>query len=98
MAQKREKMLKTQPKQSTTPVAKPTLKPTLKTIPQPTVTKKVSIVNRLGDKPKKINDRLGKRIEERLGKPLPKGTIVLGGHILGPKPTAQRAQYSRKTL
>ena len=57
---------------------------------------KKSLGDRLGAKPKTLNDRLGKRIEERLGKPLEKGTIILGGHILGPKPITRSKKATKE--
>lgn len=41
-----------------------------------------SLDARLG---KRVEDRLGKTVLERLGAPIPKGSIVVGGHVLGPK-------------
>lgn len=71
---------------------KTTQKTTEKTIQKPIksqniVTKKKSLKERLGPKPKSITERLGKTVFERLGKALPKGTVVIGsGHVLGLKP------------
>jgi hypothetical protein len=43
---------------------------------------KKNLDSRLG---KRVEDRLGKTVLERLGAPIPKGSIVIGGHVLGPK-------------
>jgi hypothetical protein len=62
---------------------KPTARNSHKTT-SPTVQKrsKKSLDSRLG---KRVQDRLGKTVMERLGAPIPKGSIVVGGHVLGPK-------------
>jgi predicted HTH transcriptional regulator len=62
----------------------------LKEIPRKTKVTKKSITDRLGPKKKTLEDRLGKTVVERLGKPLPKGTVVVGNHILGPRPARKR--------
>jgi hypothetical protein len=50
-----------------------------------TVSKKLD--DRLGPKKKSIEERLGRTVIERLGAPLPKGSIVTSsGLILAPKP------------
>ncbi|KAI8901113.1 hypothetical protein BC833DRAFT_578986, partial [Globomyces pollinis-pini] len=63
--------------------------------------RKQPILDRLGPKKKSITDRLGETVFERLGKPLAKGTVLIGGHktgsaahILGPKRTSGGKQLS----
>lgn len=70
----------------------------IKSINTPKIIQK-PLAERLGEKPKKIEERLGKTIFERLGDKLPRGTIVIGANrILGPKPSliGKRNSYRRK--